>query len=211
MKGPKWIWFPVNSVFGILIDEIGMAVQLYRPTADFLNLQKEKENAKFEDLTEDEKKIVKKFFDAQEKYDAFMLKMIHLESSVQLTFYLTLVLFSLYEVPLLEKNYNESQLNWASVKWILSLILFILKTLLSGYSTFSPILKILKKDSYKLTSSAPSIFKYVYQTINVLFDLLVASGMAFLEGSNHERSRETGLKKSYKLRLDVKFETESLI
>ena len=161
MKGPKWVWFFVNCIFGIVIEEVEMAIKSFRPTAKFINLQREKENPKFEDLTEEEQKAVKTYFDGREEGDIFTLKMIHLESSVQLTFYLTLLLFGLYEVPLLDKNYNESQLNLASAKWVLGLIWLIVKTLLSGYSTFSPVLRILKKDSYRLTVSAPSIAKYI--------------------------------------------------
>ena len=159
-----------------------MALKSFRPTANFFNLQRRKENAEYEDLTEEEKKIVKKFFDAREETDVFTLKMIHLESSVQLTFYLTLLIFSLYDEPLLDRNYNESQLGVASAKWILGLIWFAVKTLLSGYSTFSPILRTLKKDSYTFYQSAPSIFQYISQTINVLLDLCFAAGTTFLEG-----------------------------
>ena len=183
MKGSMWLWFLVNSIFGIVIEEIEMAIRSYCPTANFINVQKRKENSKYENLTEDEKKIVKKFFDAREEADSFALKMIHLESSVQLTFYLTLLLFSLHDVPLLDKNYKESQLNLASTKWIIGLIWFIVKTLLSGYSTFAPILRILKKDSYRLTASAPSIFQYICLTINVILDLCFAAVTTFLEGS----------------------------
>ena len=139
-----------------------------------------------ENLTEKEKTIVKKFFDRREKDDFFKLKMIHLESSVQLNFYLTLLIFSLYDAPLLDKNYKESQLNVASTKWILGLIWFIVKTLLSGYSTFSPILRILKKDCYRLTGLTPSIAKYICQTLNVLLDLCFAAGMTFLERAYHQ-------------------------
>ena len=186
MKGLKLVWFLVNSVFGIALEEIELALKSYRPTANFFNLQRRNENAKFDDLRGEDKKIVTNFFDAQEKQDVFMLKMIHLESSVQLTFYLALLLFSLYEVPLLEKNYNESQLNLASAKWVLGLIWFIVKTLLSGYSTFSPILRTLKKDSHRLTASAPSIPQYICTTLNMLLDLCLAAGMTFLEGSHTE-------------------------
>ena len=183
MKGPKWLWFIVKSIFGIVFDEIELAIKSYRPAAKFFNFQSRNENVKFDDLAEEDKKIVTKFFEVREKGDAFMLKLIHLESSVQLTFYLTLLLFALYEVPLLEKNYNESQVNLASAKWILGLMWFIVKTLLSGYSTFSPILLILKKDSYRLTASAPSIMQYISTSVNIILDLTFAAGMTFLERS----------------------------
>ena len=187
-KGPKWVWFLVNSLFGIAIEEIEMALRSYRPTANFFNLQKRKENAKYEDLTVEEKKIVMKFFATQEKDDAFKLKMIHLESSVQLTFYLTLLIFGLHDAPLLENNYNESRLNLASTKWICGLIWFVVKTLLSGFSTFAPILTIMKKDSYKLSASAPSIARYACLTVNLLLDLCFAAGITFLEGFIHGKS-----------------------
>ncbi len=186
MKGPKLVWFFINCVFGLVIEEVEMAIKSFRPTAKFIELQREKENPKYEDLTEEEKQTVKKFFDAREEGEIFTLKMIHLESSVQLTFYLTLLLFSLNETPLFDKNYNESQLNLASAKWVLGLIWFIVKTLLSGYSTFSPVLRILKKDSYRLTASAPSITKYICLPVNMLLDLCFEAGITFLEGSYKE-------------------------
>ena len=61
MRAPKWVCFLLNSVFGIIIEEIEMAIKWFRPTADFFKMQKGKENAKFEDLSKEEKKIVKKF------------------------------------------------------------------------------------------------------------------------------------------------------
>ena len=180
-NGPKWVWLLVNSVFGIVLEEIKRAIKSYRPTANFCDLLRRNENAKFGDLKEEDKKIVVKFFERREKEDAFTLKMIHLESSVQLTFYLTLLLFSFYEVPLLDKNYNESQLNLASIRWVIGLIWFIIKTLLSGFSTFSPILRILKKDSYRSTASAPSVMQYISTTIKMLLDLWFSAGVTFLE------------------------------
>ena len=160
-----------------------MAKKNYGPTADFINLRRRKESVKYEDLTEEEKVVVGKFFAVREEEDSFALKMIHLESSVQLTFYLTLLIFNLYEVPLLDKNYHEIELNVASSKWVIGLIWLIITTLLSGYSTFAPILGILKKDSYRLTTYAPSITQYICVTINVLIDLAFAAIMTFLEGS----------------------------
>ena len=181
LKGPKWVWVIVNSIFGIVIEEVEMGIKSYRLNKSFINFLRGNENSEYEDLTEEEKKIAKKFFDGQDEQDNLALKMTHLESSVQLTFYFTLLLFSLYDEPLLDKNYNESELNIASLKWILGLTWLIVKTLLSGYSTFAPILRILRKDSYELTASAPTITKYVCVTINLLLDLWFAAGTTFLE------------------------------
>ena len=108
LKGPKWLWVIVNSIFGIVIEEVEMGIKSFRLNKSFINVIRENENSEYEDLTEEEKKIVKKFFDAQEEHDIFALKMIHLESSVQLTFYFILLLFSLYDEPLLDKNYRLS-------------------------------------------------------------------------------------------------------
>ena len=154
-------------------------------TSDFIKMRQRRPNAKYADFTADEKAIVKKFFDLREEEDSFSLKLIHLESSVQLTFYLTLLLFSLFDERLLDKNYQKTQLNVSSTQWILGLIWLIIKTLLSGYSTFAPILRIMKKESYLLRASAPSIVEYICITINMLLDLSFAAGINFLEWSYH--------------------------
>ena len=184
---PKWIRVPkgirilVNCTFGLLLEEIQLATKSYKPTSEFIKLKQQDENKKYEDLTADERKIVKRFCDAKEDGDNLKLKMIHLESSVQLTFYLTLLLFNVYEVPLLNMNYNEQQPNIAATKWVSGLIWFLVKTILSGFSTFGPILRILQKDSYLITGSAPSIMQYVCLTMSVLLDLWFAAGISFLE------------------------------
>ena len=185
MNAPKVVWFFINSIFGIVLEEMRMAKISYGLTSDFIKMRKRRTNAKYEDLTAEEKAVVKKFFDLREEEDSFSLKLIHLESSVQLTFYLTLLLFSLFDERLMDKNYKKTQLNAASTRWILGLIWLIIKTLLSGYSTFAPILRIMEKESYLLKASAPSIVEYICKTINMLLDLSFAAGMTFLEWSYH--------------------------
>ena len=160
-----------------------MAKMSYGRTSKFIKMREQEPDSKYEDLTAEEKEVVKKYFDFREEEDYFSLKLIHLESSVQLTFYLTLLVFSLFDERLMDKNYQEEQLNAASTRWIFGLIWLIIKTLLSGYSTFAPILRIMKKESYLLKASAPSIVEYICATINMLLDLLFAAGMTFLEWS----------------------------
>ena len=119
----------MNSLLGLLIEEITVAIECIDPTIEVIKLQKDKNYPEYKSLTSDEKDIVKKFAKVREKADRMMLKMIHLESAVQLVFYLILLLVNLNEVPLMELNYNEPTPNWASTKWVLGLILFLLKTL----------------------------------------------------------------------------------
>ena len=180
-RAPKAIWFLVNCLFGLLLEEVQLAIKSFKPTSAFMKFQQRKEFTKFHDLTEQEKKMVIKFCDVKEEEDRLKFKMLHLESSVQLTFYFTLLLFNVYEVPLLNMNYNEQRLNIASTKWISGLIWFLVKTLLSGFSTFSPIFRILQKDSYTFKGSPPNIVQYICLTLNVLLDLLFAAGITFLE------------------------------
>ena len=182
-RAPKVVWFLIDCIFGLLFEEFYLAKKSYKPTARFFKLNEREENTKYKNLTEEEKIVVKKFCAVMEEQDKLILKMIHLESSVQLTFYLTLLLFNVYEVPLLNLNYSDEQLNIAPTKWILGLIWFLVKTILSGFSTFSPILRILKKDSYSYAGSAPSITQYICLTVTVLLDLWFAAGIAFLERS----------------------------
>ena len=160
-----------------------MAVRCLAPSANFFDLQKDKDNTRYEDLDYGEQIIVRKFVTVKEEEDKFHLKMIHLESSVQLVLYLTLLLFSLENLPLLELNYNEPEKYVASVKWILGLVLFFLKTLLSGYSTFSPIFRQIKKDTYKITGSAPDLMIFLVVALNILLEFIFAACTTFLERS----------------------------
>ena len=162
------------------MDEILMAIECIKPTIEVINLRKENQYPKYESLTLDERKTVKKFVKVREKADDFSLKMIHLESSVQLVFYLTLLIANLNEVPLMEMNYNLRIPNLATTRWIFTLMWFFLKTLLSGLTTFSSIFKKLKTDSYKSTGCAPSIIKYIFVVLGVITDLMFSATTCFL-------------------------------
>ncbi len=176
----KPVWYLFRCVFGLVVDEIAVATKAIKPTLDFIKLQDGKEYPEYADLTIEGKKVVEKFVKVREECDNAALRMIHLESAVQLVFYLTLLLFQVHEVPLLELNYNESTLNVATGKWILGLLWLLLKTMLSGYSTFSPIFRALRKDSYKLSGSAPSISQFICVTFNLLLDLMTSACITFL-------------------------------
>ena len=179
----KPFWFFYRLVFGLLSDEISLATRAIKPTLYFIGLQDRKEYPEYSDLTEEGRKVVRRFFEIQEETEKAALRMIHLESSVQLVFYLTLLLFQLHEAPLLALNYNEPRLNVATFKWIIGLVGFLLKTMLSGYSTFSPIFRTLRKDSYKLRGLAPSILQFICVTLNLLLDLMTSACVAFLAGN----------------------------
>ena len=157
-----------------------MAIKCIKPSIAVIKLKNGKEYPEYESLAVEETKIVENYFSVCDKSLNFLLKMIHLESSVQLVFYLTLLIANVSEIPLMELNYNEQKINWASTKWIFGLILLLLKTTLSGYTTFSSIFKSLKRDSYKLTRSAPSIIQYVSVVLSLLLELLFSATINFL-------------------------------
>ena len=157
-----------------------MAIECMKPTIKVIKLQKDGEYPAYAKLTEEEKEIAEEFAKVRDKLDKFFIKMIHLESSVQLVFYLTVLLVNLNEIPILQLNYNESRVNLASTKWIFGLIWFLVKTLLSGYTTFSSIFHTMKKESYRSTGFAPSIIQYVSVVLSVLVELIFASSTTFL-------------------------------
>ena len=167
------------------MEEIVMAIECINPTIEVIKLKKGKKYPDYNSLTTDQIKTVETFVKGRDKADSLALKMIHLESSVQLVFYLTLLIANLNEIPVLELKYDEPIVHLASIKWIVGLIWFLLKTLLSGYTTFSCIFRSLRNDSYRLTGSAPSIVQYISLTINTLLDLWFAAVMTFLEGYYH--------------------------
>ena len=156
------------------------AIECISPTIKVIKLQEDKEYPEFKSLNFEDRQKVKDFVKAREKIDNLSFKMIHLESSVQLVFYLVILLANLNETPLIELNYNESTVNVASTKWILGLLWLLLKTGLSGYTTFSPIFMAMKKNSYKSTQSAPSIFHYVVVVLGVIVELMFSGCVSFL-------------------------------
>ena len=112
----------MRNTLSLLVEEIQMAVKLYNPTVNFIEFQQSSEDAEFKSLTDEEKKVVSKYSQVKDEEDDLALRMIHFESSIQLTFYLTLLLFNIYDVPLLNLNYNESTVNVAATKWILGMV-----------------------------------------------------------------------------------------
>ena len=157
-----------------------MAMDCIKPTINIMKLRRDKQYPDYKTLTSKEKEIVDEFIAVKQRADNFKLKMIHLESSVQLVFYLTLLVVTANEIPLMDLNYNETKPNLASIKWISGLIFFLLKTILSGFTTFSSILGSLKKDAYRLTGSAPTIVQFVSVVLSVLIDLIFSSFVTFL-------------------------------
>ena len=184
---PKWAmtvpdipWFIFNCLFGILIEEIKMAMECIKPTINIIKLRKDNKYPDYKTLESKEKVIAQEFIVIKERADGFKIKLIHLESAVQLVFYLTLLLVSLNEKPLMDLNYNETIPKLASIKWVGGLIFFLFKTFLSGYTTFSSILRGLKKDAYRLTGSAPSLLQFACVVISVLLDIIFSSFVTFL-------------------------------
>ena len=163
-----------------------------KPTSEFIKLQvpceidesklklcqKSKKYPKFEELSEEEKATVKKFVESREEAVNAALKMIHLESSIQLVFYLTMLIFNLHEAPLLSLNYGD--VNSPSARWIMGLIWFFLKTTLSGFTTFAPIFATLRKDSYRFRGTAPKVLQFFCVTVNVILELVFAASTTFL-------------------------------
>ena len=187
----------LNCVFGLLMEEIIMVTEYIHPTSKIAKLRTDKQYPEYKTLSSAEKKIVQNFVNVREKADNFKLKLIHLESSVQLVFYLTLLVVNINEVPLLELNYKETKLEMASVKWIFGLIWFFLKTLLSGATTFAPIFTMLKKDSYKSKGAAPNIRQYVCVTVEVILELIFSAGVTFLEWFSFRIKRESNYRNGF--------------
>ena len=162
------------------MEEIKMTMDCIKPTINIMKLRRDKQYPDYKTLTLKEKEIVDEFIVVTKRAENFKIKMIHLESAVQLVFYLTLLIVSLNEKPLMDWNYNYTIPNLAATQWVGGLIFFLLKTLLSGYTTFSSVFRVLKKDSYRLTGFAPSILQFVGVVLSMLVDLIFSSFFTFL-------------------------------
>lgn len=194
-----------------------MVTKSLKPTAKFIRLKMAEENneenastnnaknqlncyrsslkyPEYNRLNTGERATVMQFAEVSDEIDNFGLKMIHVESSVQLVFYLTMLMFNLHEVPLLELNFQSNagsqSLVSATTKWIFGLIWLVLKTALSGYTTFSPILRELIKDSYRSRGSAPKVIQFICVIVNVMLEVTFAAFSTFLEWSVRQNLNE---------------------
>ena len=163
------------------LEEIIGGVQAYqsvRSVVDFC----EKE---WKDLTEEEKIKMGKYYEAVERKHDRKQHYTARESSIQLIYQLTLVVYSFRHAPMLEMDYTSDlgiyktllkidPRNIANRQWIKDSTFVIISILLSAYSTFTPILDNVKFKNFKKNKSLPSIYPYITKILQTVFHLIFA-------------------------------------
>ena len=148
---------------------------------------------KFNDLSENDKSTVRDYYKIREINHFRKMRMLAMEASIQLCYQNTMLLVDFFNPPLLDLDYQTplhisqnvsitTVKGIATARWMLLKITFIIvKVLLSGFSTFSPIIEGEKIKSYhrhKQPAGLPSYAGIVCQTA---LQIILATGSVFLE------------------------------
>ena len=175
---PKLLQIILTLFFGILIGEVHLANRMRSISIKMMKVREKSED--YADLSADDKLTVTMYWNAKEKCDKHLMVILQVESSVQLILYLVKLLFELFDPPVLELNYGPMSVNQASMRWILLILLLLVKTAMSGLSTFKPILALIASDSYNKTGESPTLLTFGFVIFKMLADVLFATVVTFL-------------------------------
>ena len=175
---PKVAQIFFSLLFGILIEEVHLANKFR--VISIKMIQVKEKTAEYDELTTDEKEVVEEYFRIKKEFEKKSMKVLQVESSVQLVFYLVKLLFELVDPPVMEMNYGPMRENEASARWVLLILYLLVKTIMSGFSTFKPILASVKSDSYNRRRESPTLPAFAFVILKMLADVLFATLVVFL-------------------------------
>lgn len=181
---PKWMVFLVYVLFAaiiVVVEEIIMAYQTYVAVckiADIMQRNKDGETIKpFELLSMEDQKGYEKHYEEESIRNRWRLQIMTKESSVQLIYQNALVMYQFFYPPVYELDFNWWR--YPSAQWMAGVGFQIFSILLSGYTTFNPILENMKFKSH--VEGKPAGFdNYMIKVYQVLGHVLIATGTVFL-------------------------------
>ena len=108
------------------------------------------------------------------------------EASIQLVYMLTLIIYGFFNQPVIELDYQ----GWKNPTaiWIGLLIWTLISTMLSGYSTFAPLLENLNWNSFRRYKRPATLSEQVVKIMQLLIHLFSASFLLFLSRSPIQQS-----------------------
>ena len=103
------------------------------------------------------------------------------EASIQLVYMLTLIIYGFFNQPVIELDYQ----GWKNPTaiWIGLLFLTLISTMLSGYSTFTPLLENLNWNTYRQYKRPASLLEQIVKIVQILIHLFFVSFLLFLSRS----------------------------
>ena len=134
---------------------------------------------KYEDLTEAEQRGLSEFYDSVDLQNERKMMLMAREGSVQFVYQKALILYQFVFIPILELEQNDPLIKLASAKWIIGLAFQIFSIMLSGYSTFDPIIATKKFNGFK-NNKKVGLVDYVSQLFLIIIHFIFATGTVYL-------------------------------
>ena len=142
----------------------------------------------FDTCNAKDKHTIVKYFEAFERSSLLAVKMLIIESSIQLSYNIGKLLLESRDPSLKDLSYSslfgivDLPPNGATARWILvNFVIFAIKILMSGFFTFKPLMLLEKVKSHKIHKKSPSILTYVSLLIRTIFEIALAVITLFTE------------------------------
>ena len=126
----------------------------------------------FDELPDEEKMEYYHYYESILKANKWRLEVMAREASIQLTYQNALIMYEFFYPPVLELNYT-------SARWMTLLGLQIISILLSGYSTFNPVIVDIQFKS-DLENIPMGLGNYLVKIIQMIIHILLSSWVVFL-------------------------------
>ena len=121
------------------------------------------------------------YFNGVATHNSRRLLVMARESSIQLVYMLTLIIYGYYNQPVLEFDYHGFK--YPTAIWIGLLVWILISTFLSAYSTVTPLLENLNLSSFQQYKKSATFFEQVVKILQIYLHLLFAAVLSFLSRS----------------------------
>ena len=184
LKLPKFfavIVYVLLAVALVVIEEFIMALETYVGVCKIDKITRKNTIGDalkpFEDLPKDEQAEYDHYYESISKVNKWRLEVMAREASIQLTYQNALIIYEFLYPTVLELNYTSWK--YPSARWMTFLGLQIISILLSGYSTFIPVIKDIEFRS-KVEQQPLGFWNYLTKILQMLIHILISSGVVFL-------------------------------
>jgi len=139
----------------------------------------------FAELSNNERNVYQKHYENVPRRNARILRVMAREASIQLVYQSALFFYEYLHPPILDVDFTNKELNvfnmTPSVQWRLWLTFQMLSLLLSGYSTFNPIIEDLKFKTYVNDRCHAGFWNYALRVFQVTIHIWTTTFVVFLE------------------------------
>ena len=165
----------------VVVEEFLMAFETYvgvQKIAKITSKNTEGDTLKpFQELSDEEQCEYDNYYNSIGTVNKWRLEVMAREASIQLTYQNALIMYEFFYPTVLELNYNTW--SYPSARWMTFLGLQMISILLSGFSTFKPIIVDIQYKS-EVERKPFGFWNYLIKIFQMLIHILISSGVVFL-------------------------------